>query len=70
VERAAWALARKNRAPGVTLLRYVFQLYAVGDGLLNRPDRDTLLKTGRRRMLASVGAPVPASGRIVGVSEC
>jgi hypothetical protein len=37
--------------------------------LLNRPDRDTLLRTGPRRLLASVDVPVPARGRSIGVSE-
>ena len=83
------ALAKKNPAPGVTLLRsvfgrgylgpeplkghgphrYVFQLFALGDGLLSRPDRGTLLKSRPRAVLASIDAPVLARGRIIGVCE-
>ncbi|GAA2671537.1 YbhB/YbcL family Raf kinase inhibitor-like protein [Streptomyces lunalinharesii] len=49
--------------------RYVFELYALGTPLLDRPDRDALLKTRPRRLLAAVDAPVLARGRITGVSE-
>ncbi len=83
------ALARKNPAPGVTLLRsvisrgyfgpeplkghgphrYVFQFYALGQSLLTRPDRDTLLKAKPRAVLAAIDTPVLARGRITGVCE-
>jgi hypothetical protein len=88
-ELPAGALARKNPAPGVTLLRsvigrgyygpeplkghgphrYVFQVYVLGDSLLNRQDRDALFKARPRRLLASVYSPVRARGRITGVHE-
>lgn len=88
-ELAPGALAKKNPAPGVTLLRsvigrgylgpeplkghgphrYVFQFYALGQSLLNRPDRDTLLKSRPRPLLASIDSPVLARGRIDGVYE-
>jgi len=35
--------------------------------LLNRPDRDTLPKTGPARLLASVDVPAPARGRGIGI---
>ena len=88
-ELATGALARKNPAAGVTLLRsligrgylgpeplkghgphrYVFQIYALADSLLKRPDRDALLKSRPRRLLASVEPAVVARGRIIGVCE-
>lgn len=52
--------------------RYVFQLYALGDSLLDRPgrpDRDAVLKARPRRLLASLDAPVLARGRIHGTYE-
>ena len=49
--------------------RYVFQIYALGQSLLNRPDRDALLKTRPRALLASIDSPVLARGRITGVCE-
>lgn len=49
--------------------RYVFQVYALGHGLLGRADRDALLKAPPRRLLASVEPPVLARGRITGVYE-
>jgi phosphatidylethanolamine-binding protein (PEBP) family uncharacterized protein len=83
------ALAKKDPAPGVTLLRsvigrgylgpeplkghgphrYVFQIYALGHSLLNRPDRDALIKSRPRRLLASIDSPVLARGRINGIYE-
>jgi phosphatidylethanolamine-binding protein (PEBP) family uncharacterized protein len=83
------ALAKKNPAPGITLLRsvigrgylgpeplkghgphrYVFQIYALGDSLLARPDRDALIKSRPRRLLAAIDSPVLARGRINGVYE-
>jgi phosphatidylethanolamine-binding protein (PEBP) family uncharacterized protein len=88
---APGALARKNPAPGVTLLRsvvsrgyfgpeplkghgphrYVFQIYALGGSLLNRPARAAaVIKAARpRAALASIDAPVLARGRITGVYE-
>lgn len=83
------ALARKNPAPGVTLLRsvigrgyhgpeplkghgphrYVFQAYALGHSLLKRPDRDALIRSRPRAVLAAVDSPVLARGRITGVCE-
>ncbi|MBM9506237.1 YbhB/YbcL family Raf kinase inhibitor-like protein [Actinacidiphila acididurans] len=49
--------------------RYVVQLYALGRTLLNRPDRDALLKTRPRPLLAAIEAPVLARGRISGIHE-
>jgi phosphatidylethanolamine-binding protein (PEBP) family uncharacterized protein len=49
--------------------RYVFQFYALGDSLLNSQDRDALIKSRPRRLLASVDSPVLARGRITGVHE-
>jgi hypothetical protein len=51
--------------------RYVFQFYALGSRLspLTGPDRDALLKTRPRALLAAVEAPVLARGRITGVCE-
>jgi len=49
--------------------RYVFQLYALGDSLLTRPDRDTLIKTRPRAVLTAIDVPVLARGRITGVCE-
>ena len=49
--------------------RYVFQLYALGDSLLSRPDLAALLKTRPRAVLASIDSPVLARGRITGVCE-
>jgi phosphatidylethanolamine-binding protein (PEBP) family uncharacterized protein len=49
--------------------RYVFELYALGSSLLTDPGRDTVVKTRPRRLLASLGTPVLARGRITGVSE-
>lgn len=49
--------------------RYVFQIYALGHSLLNRPGHDTLLKTRSRAVLASIDAPVLARGRITGTYE-
>ena len=83
------ALAKKNPAAGVTLLRsvvsrgyygpeplkghgphrYVFQLYALGNSLLSRPDRDALIKAKPRAVLASIDSPVVARGRLEGVYE-
>ena len=83
------ALAKKNPAAGVTLLRsvvgrgylgpeplkghgphrYVFQLYALGDSLLNRPDRAALIRSRPRAVLASIDSPLLARGRITGVCE-
>lgn len=48
--------------------RYVFQLYALGDRVLDGAD-DALLKARPRALLASVDAPVLARGRITGVQE-
>jgi phosphatidylethanolamine-binding protein (PEBP) family uncharacterized protein len=83
------ALAKKNPASGVTLLRsvfsrgyfgpeplkghgphrYVFQIYAFGQSLLNSPDRDAFLKTRPRAILTSINEPVLARGRITSVCE-
>ncbi|MEY9855477.1 phosphatidylethanolamine-binding protein (PEBP) family uncharacterized protein [Catenulispora sp. GAS73] len=49
--------------------RYVFQIYALGHSLVNGPDRDSVLKTRPRALLAAIDAPVLARGRIIGVSE-
>ena len=49
--------------------RYVFELYALSHSLLNGPDRDAVLKTRPRALLAAIDAPVVARGRIVGISE-
>ncbi|MGO9660600.1 MAG: YbhB/YbcL family Raf kinase inhibitor-like protein [Acidimicrobiales bacterium] len=49
--------------------RYVFQIYALGHSLLDRPDRDALIKSRPRALLASIGSPVLARGRITGVYE-
>lgn len=49
--------------------RYVFQIYALGQSLLNRPDRDALVKSRPRTLLAAVDSPVLARGRINGVYE-
>ena len=49
--------------------RYVFQIYALGDSLLNRPDRDALIKTRPRAVLAAIDSPVLARGRITAVRE-
>jgi len=49
--------------------RYVFQVYALSRSLLNRPDRDALMKTRPRPLLASIDAPVLARGRIIGIYE-
>ena len=88
-ELAPGALAAKNPASGVTLLRstigrgyhgpeplkghgphrYVFQLYALSDSLLNRSDRDTLLKARPRALLASIDSPILQRGRITGIYE-
>jgi hypothetical protein len=49
--------------------RYVFQLYALGHSLLDRPDRDALSKSKPRAVLACVQSPVLARGRVTGVYE-
>lgn len=49
--------------------RYVFQIYALGHSLLNRPDRAALIKSRPRALLASIDSPVLARGRITGVYE-
>lgn len=49
--------------------RYVFQMYALGETLLHRPDRDALLSSRPRRVLASIDAPVLARGSITGICE-
>jgi phosphatidylethanolamine-binding protein (PEBP) family uncharacterized protein len=49
--------------------RYVFQIYALGSSLLTRPDRDALLKSRPRALLASIDSPVLARARITAVSE-
>jgi phosphatidylethanolamine-binding protein (PEBP) family uncharacterized protein len=49
--------------------RYVFQLYALGQSLLNRPDRVVLIKSRPRVLLAAIDSPVLARGRINGVYE-
>lgn len=49
--------------------RYVFEIYALSESLLSRPDREALLKTRPRAVLASIDAPVLACGRITGVYE-
>jgi len=49
--------------------RYVFQIYALGHSLLNRPDRDALIKARPRVVLASIDSPVLARGRITAVCE-
>lgn len=49
--------------------RYVFQLYALGEGVLSRPDRAGLLKSRPRAVLASLDTPILARGRITGVCE-
>ena len=49
--------------------RYVFQIYALGHSLLDRPDRDALIKSRPRALLASIDSPVLARGRITGVHE-
>jgi hypothetical protein len=49
--------------------RYVFQVFALSQSLLSRPDRDALIKARPRALLAAVDAPVLARGRITGISE-
>lgn len=49
--------------------RYAFQVYALGRGLLNRPDRDALIKARPRALLAAIDAPVLARGRITAINE-
>jgi phosphatidylethanolamine-binding protein (PEBP) family uncharacterized protein len=49
--------------------RYVFQVYALGESLLARPDREALVKARPRALLAAVGSPVLARGRITAVCE-
>lgn len=49
--------------------RYVFQIYALGHSLMNRPDRGALIKSRPRALLASIDSPVLARGRIHGVYE-
>jgi len=49
--------------------RYVFQVYALGRGLLDRADRDAVVRSRPRALLASVEPPVLARGRITGVYE-
>ncbi|MCO5974054.1 YbhB/YbcL family Raf kinase inhibitor-like protein [Actinoallomurus soli] len=49
--------------------RYVFQIYALGDSLLNHPDRDAFLKSRPRALLDSIGSRVLARGRITGTHE-
>lgn len=85
----AGALAKKDPAPGVTLLRsvfsrgyygpeplkghgphrYVFQIYALGLGIVNTPNRDKLLKTRPRAVLTSINTPILARGRITSICE-
>ena len=53
--------------------RYVFQLYALSQNLFSQtpgagPDRETVLKTKPRAVLAAVG-PVLARGRLTGICE-
>jgi hypothetical protein len=49
--------------------RYVFQVFALSGSLLSRPDRDALVKTPPRRLLASIDVPVLARGRVIGTYE-
>ena len=49
--------------------RYIFQIYALGQSLLDRPDRDALLNARPRALLAAIDSPVLARGRINGVYE-
>lgn len=49
--------------------RYVFELYALGTSLLASPNRDAVIKSRPRRLLASLDTPVLARGRITGISE-
>jgi hypothetical protein len=49
--------------------RYVFQLYALAGNPLNRQDRDALIRSRPRALLAAIDSPVLARGRITGVCE-
>lgn len=49
--------------------RYVFQIYALGDSILNGPGRDAILKSRPRAILDSISSPVLARGRITGIYE-
>ena len=49
--------------------RYVFQIYALGESLLSRPDREALVKARPRAVLAAINSPVLARGRITAVCE-
>jgi hypothetical protein len=47
----------------------VFQIYALGRSLLERPDRHALIKSRPRALLAAVDSPVLARGRVNGIYE-
>jgi len=49
--------------------RYAFQVYALGQSPLSGADRDAVLKAKPRAVLAAIGSPVLARGRITGVCE-
>jgi phosphatidylethanolamine-binding protein (PEBP) family uncharacterized protein len=49
--------------------RYVFQLYALAEPLLGRPDSAALVRSRPRRLLAAIDSPVLARGRITGIHE-
>lgn len=49
--------------------RYIFQIYALGDSILARPDHDTVRKSRPHRLLDAIDTPVLARGRITGVYE-
>jgi phosphatidylethanolamine-binding protein (PEBP) family uncharacterized protein len=49
--------------------RYVFELYALQTSLLTPADRETVTKSRPRRLLATLGTPVLARGRITGINE-
>ena len=49
--------------------RYVFQLYALGDSILNRSDRAAILHARPRAFFDSFGSRVLARGRMTGTYE-
>jgi phosphatidylethanolamine-binding protein (PEBP) family uncharacterized protein len=62
-----WVGPRPLKGHGIH--RYVFQIYALGEVLSNRPDRDALLKSRPRVLLDSISSRVLARGRITGTHE-
>ncbi|SDP47550.1 hypothetical protein SAMN04515671_4397 [Nakamurella panacisegetis] len=49
--------------------RYVFEIYALADRLIDGPDADGLLKARPRKLLAAIKASVVARGRITGTHQ-